>query len=88
MPTPKPSSISRFVLNLQNCSDYRCRVARLNLDKEDDIPWTELIDESWNAWPAEKLRKRWDALKAKAKVDANATHRGEYNVYLSLGTYS
>ncbi|KAF8262837.1 hypothetical protein EI94DRAFT_1808180 [Lactarius quietus] len=48
------------------------KVAGLNLEREDDIPWAELIDEGWNVWPTDKLRERWATLKA--RVDTNATH--------------
>ncbi|KAN0140600.1 hypothetical protein V8E53_001809 [Lactarius tabidus] len=51
------------------------KIARLNLDHENDIRWAELIDERWNTWTAEQLRGKWDTLKAKAKVDRSATHR-------------
>jgi hypothetical protein len=57
-------------------SDHASRVASLDLNTEDDVPWSELIDEGWNRWTAEKLRTRWAALKG--TVDASATHRGEY----------
>ena len=60
-------------------SNHASRVASLNLDTEDDIPWSELIDEGWNRWTAAKLRTRWAALKAKAGV--SATHRGGYISY-------
>ncbi|KAN0141416.1 hypothetical protein V8E53_000661 [Lactarius tabidus] len=51
------------------------KIARLNLDHENNIPWAELIDERWSTWTAEQLRGKWAALKAKAKVDGGATHR-------------
>jgi hypothetical protein len=85
-PTPKRSSRSRFSLNYLNYSDHTHRIARLNLDHENNIPWAELINERWSTWTAEQLRGKWAALKAKAKVDRGATHRGKYKVYLSAGT--
>jgi hypothetical protein len=59
-------------------TDHSARVALLKLDTEEDINWDEL---SWNVWSAEKLRKRWADLKAKAKVNTGTSHRGEYISY-------
>ena len=63
-----------------SCSNHIFRVASLDLDNEEDIRWSDLIDESWNKWTAHKLEERWAALKS--KVGASATHRGEYLVYI------
>ena len=63
----------------QSCSNHIFRVASLDLDAEEDIRWSELIDAGWDKWTAQKLEQRWTALKS--KVSASATHRGEYPVY-------
>ncbi|KAN0139303.1 hypothetical protein V8E53_002804 [Lactarius tabidus] len=62
------------------------KIARLNLDHKNNIPWAELIDECWSMWTAEQLQGKWAALKAKAKVDGGMMHHGKYKVYLSAGT--
>ena len=58
----------------------------LNLGAEKDINWVELSCRGWNGWSADKLQKRWAVLKVKAKVDARATHRGEFKDYFACGT--
>jgi hypothetical protein len=55
-------------------SDHASRVASLNLDSEGDIPWDELVNESWKSWTVANLRKKWVELRA--TVDAS-THRSE-----------
>ena len=53
------------------------RVAQLNLDREDDIRWDELIDAQWERWTGDKLQQRWLALR-KTVSSPDATHRGVY----------
>ena len=79
MQIPRSSSISKLSLDYLFRSDRAYRVASLNLDADVDIRWSELIDEDWDRWNADKLRERWAALRA--KVGVSATHRGEYIVY-------
>jgi hypothetical protein len=55
--------------------DHASRVAALDLELEEDVQWSELIDQGWNKWPAKKLQQRWADLKK--KVDVSATHRSE-----------
>ena len=79
MQTQRSSSRSKLSLDYLFHSDHAFRVASLNLEKDEDIWWSELIDEEWDRWNTDKLRERWAALRA--KVGASATHRGEYITY-------
>lgn len=49
----------------------------MDLDKEDDIRWDELIDARWVQWTGDKLQQRWLSLK-KTVPSPDATHRGVY----------
>ncbi|KAN0134153.1 hypothetical protein V8E53_008042 [Lactarius tabidus] len=51
------------------------KVAQLDLDKEDDIRWDELIDARWNRWTGTKLQQKWIVLR-KTVNSPGATHRG------------
>jgi hypothetical protein len=54
-PMPKHLSRSRFLLNYLNYSDHTHRIASLNLDHENNIPWAKLIDDCWSMWNAKQL---------------------------------
>jgi hypothetical protein len=64
------------------------RIARLNLEHKDDIPWVELIDEHCNLWTAEELQDKWAALKVKVTVNMGATHCSESRSTYLLVPYS
>ncbi|KAN0131849.1 hypothetical protein V8E53_010377 [Lactarius tabidus] len=51
------------------------KVAQLDLDKEDDIRWDELIDARWNRWTGTELQQKWIVLR-KTVNSPGATHRG------------
>jgi hypothetical protein len=70
-PTDSKRLVQKYI------SHYLYRVAQLDLDREDDIRWDELIDARRVQWTGAKLRQKWLALR-KTVHSPGATHRGVY----------
>ncbi|KAN0141161.1 hypothetical protein V8E53_000917 [Lactarius tabidus] len=51
------------------------KVVQLDLDKEDNIQWDELIDTQWNRWTGTKLQQKWVILRKTVNSPA-AMHQG------------
>ena len=56
----------------------------MNFDMEDDTQWSDLCNEKWDKWTADKLREKWATLKK--EVGESATHRGEYTPFCGRDT--
>ncbi|KAI9452597.1 hypothetical protein BJY52DRAFT_1226036 [Lactarius psammicola] len=52
----------------------------MNFDMEDDTQWSDLCDEKWDKWTADKLREKWATLKK--EVGESATHQGSISLVL------